>query len=83
MSTTSGTKGYYEMLRRTTRDTTSTTSGITSPYEALQAALGGTTKHYELLCESLCGITRGVMYNVWFFLGIFPKIIFQKNHEKF
>ena len=50
-----------------------------------------TTRYYELYCKSLCGITRGLCgmwyyerYNVCFFRGILPKIIFLKNgDEKF
>ena len=53
--------------------------GTTSHYEVLRVVLVGTTKCCELYCESLCGIIRGVRYNVCFFRGILPKIIFQKN----
>ena len=70
-------KWYYEILQ-------GTTSSSTSHYEEVQVVLRGTRRYYELFYESLCGITRGFRYNEWFFRGILPKIIFQKNrYEQF
>ena len=45
MSTTKGTKRYYEMLRGTTRDTKRTTMY----YETVRVTTSGTTRYYEVL----------------------------------
>ena len=45
MSTTKGTKRYYEMLRGTTRDTKRTTMY----YETVRVTASGTTRYYESL----------------------------------
>ena len=65
--------------------------GTTRQVELLQVVLRVTMRYYELYCKSLCGITRDLCgmwyyerYNLCFFRGILPKIIFQKNrYEKF
>ena len=54
-------------------------SGTTSHYEVLRVVLGGTMRYHKLYCKSLCDITRGLRYKKWFFRGILPNIIFQKN----
>ena len=97
-STTSSTRGWYEVIQVVLRllwDTAryykryyqtlwDITSGTTSHYEALQVALGGTTRCYKPHCESLCGIKRSLRYSNWLFRGSLPKFIFQKDrYEKF
>ena len=49
-----------------------------SHYEIPRVVLGGTTEYWELCCESLCGIMRGLRYKINFLKAFFQRSSFKK-----